>query len=196
MREADIGAEKARLAIDTQVCPWCGAGPFVLLAGHTQRRHGVTAVALKEMAGLRLTDPTCSAEYSLRESKNPLRLKHLDEVRPRRSQRYTFTDLGRRRQVLNGRRSVANLPVQSTEDLSRAGSLGAKAMKAHRQSDPDFDAQWRRRLSTAMKAREPRRKIPLTMHPEIRRRVASGETISSVARSLNVSRLTIARIAK
>lgn len=56
--------ETVRAAIERQVCPWCGAGPFRSLAHHTRQCHGVTADDLRVLAGLAQREPTCSSEAS------------------------------------------------------------------------------------------------------------------------------------
>lgn len=42
-----------RRYVDSRICPYCGAGPFVLLASHTSRAHGVSPLELRHAAGLR-----------------------------------------------------------------------------------------------------------------------------------------------
>jgi hypothetical protein len=39
-------------AIEAQMCPWCGAGPYKVLAGHTSRAHEISPAELRELAGL------------------------------------------------------------------------------------------------------------------------------------------------
>lgn len=39
-------------AIEAQMCPWCGAGPYKVLASHTSRAHEVSPAELRELAGL------------------------------------------------------------------------------------------------------------------------------------------------
>lgn len=56
--------EVIRQAIATQMCPWCGRGPWVRLPRHTSAVHGVTADDLRRLADLPLNRPVCSAENS------------------------------------------------------------------------------------------------------------------------------------
>lgn len=53
-----------REAIEAALCPWCAAGPYKNLAGHTYRAHGVSADEFREMAGLTKHQPVCSQELS------------------------------------------------------------------------------------------------------------------------------------
>lgn len=53
-----------RRFIEAQQCPWCATGPWKVLAGHTNKSHGVSGSELREMAGLIKASPICSAEIS------------------------------------------------------------------------------------------------------------------------------------
>jgi len=41
-----------RRAIEAQTCPWCGAGPYKVLASHTSRAHEIGPAELRELADL------------------------------------------------------------------------------------------------------------------------------------------------
>ena len=45
-------AEATRRAVMAGICPLCGRGPFQVLAGHTQKVHGVDRFELRELADL------------------------------------------------------------------------------------------------------------------------------------------------
>ena len=53
-----------RAAIEAQICPLCGAGPYKVVANHVSQKHGVDRRELRDMAGFRLGDSICSAEHS------------------------------------------------------------------------------------------------------------------------------------
>lgn len=53
-------------AVLAGMCPWCGRGPWKVLAGHTSRSHGVSSRDLRDLAGFRAQDPICSPEFSER----------------------------------------------------------------------------------------------------------------------------------
>lgn len=57
-------AEKLREFIAAGTCPWCGRGPWKVLAGHTLRAHAVSGVELREMAGLVKDASICLPEFS------------------------------------------------------------------------------------------------------------------------------------
>lgn len=61
-------------ALRQQVCPFCGAGPFVVVAQHTYQKHGVTADQLREMAGMMLNESICDPTYSATRSEHTRRL--------------------------------------------------------------------------------------------------------------------------
>lgn len=74
-RASDIGAgihgagiapskDALRAAIEAQTCPWCGAGPYKVLAGHTNTAHGVSGRELRELAGVGPRGSICSPEAS------------------------------------------------------------------------------------------------------------------------------------
>lgn len=50
--------------IKSQTCPWCGEGPYKILAGHTWRAHGVSGEELREMAGLTKCASICDQQVS------------------------------------------------------------------------------------------------------------------------------------
>lgn len=68
-REAAYSPEVVREFIEAQICPWCGNGPYQVLASHTGNQHGVDRFELREMAGLSKTAPICAPEISQERSK-------------------------------------------------------------------------------------------------------------------------------
>jgi len=56
--------DQIRAGIEAQICPWCGAGPFKILAGHTTRLHGVDRRQLRDLAGMFFKDPACAPEVT------------------------------------------------------------------------------------------------------------------------------------
>jgi len=59
-----------RRCIDAQICPWCGAGPFLVIALHVNAAHGIDRVELRELLGVTKTahiaDPAHSEERRAR----------------------------------------------------------------------------------------------------------------------------------
>lgn len=51
-------------AISVQACPFCGGGPFKVLAAHTNKQHGVSASDLRKMAGLGSDASICDPDAS------------------------------------------------------------------------------------------------------------------------------------
>ena len=60
----EVSPKEVAEAIQTQMCPWCGRGPWVRLSKHTHWAHGFSADDLREMAGLPESVSTCSEENS------------------------------------------------------------------------------------------------------------------------------------
>lgn len=44
--------EQVRQALGEFMCPWCGAGPFQVVANHTNQMHGVDRRSLRDAAGM------------------------------------------------------------------------------------------------------------------------------------------------
>lgn len=63
-RVAPPSQEALQAFIASQTCPWCGAGPFKMLATHTHSAHGVSAAEFRELAGLTRHAPLCSPDHS------------------------------------------------------------------------------------------------------------------------------------
>jgi hypothetical protein len=57
-------AEAIRKAIESQICPWCGKGPYAMLPVHSKEQ-GVSKFELRELAGLKARDPLCSPDAIL-----------------------------------------------------------------------------------------------------------------------------------
>lgn len=53
-----------REAIEAGKCPWCGRGPYKVLATHTGRSHGIGASELRELAGLKKRASICDPSHS------------------------------------------------------------------------------------------------------------------------------------
>lgn len=58
------GIEATREAILAGMCPFCGKTGFKMLAGHTQRAHGVDRLELRAMGGFVLRESVCAPELS------------------------------------------------------------------------------------------------------------------------------------
>ncbi|WP_432053769.1 hypothetical protein [Streptomyces sp. bgisy022] len=56
--------EAYRQAIESQMCPVCGLGPWTMLAGHVSKTHGISPEELRRLAGLRRKDSICDGDYS------------------------------------------------------------------------------------------------------------------------------------
>ncbi len=59
---APLSRETLLRAIESQVCPWCGKGPFKMLPVHTNKVHGVDKWEFRELAGLTTKQPLIAEE--------------------------------------------------------------------------------------------------------------------------------------
>lgn len=89
-----------RAAIEAQTCPFCGRGPYKVLANHTRQAHGVDRRELRNLAGLLLKDSICSPETSRKSREHALRTRTVEAAtqaaRDSRKQRQ-WTEAGKRR---------------------------------------------------------------------------------------------------
>lgn len=56
--------EVVRAHIEQQLCPWCGRGPFQVVALHISQTHGIGKKELRDLAGLKSNDSICAPGYS------------------------------------------------------------------------------------------------------------------------------------
>lgn len=59
---AEPTRDQIRAGIDAQICPWCNAGPFKILASHTTRLHGVDRFQLRDLAGFTYSTSICDPD--------------------------------------------------------------------------------------------------------------------------------------
>ena len=59
----DLEAVEIREKLFDGVCPFCGAGPFSVVAGHVVRKHEINSRELHNMAGLFYRTSITSPEY-------------------------------------------------------------------------------------------------------------------------------------
>lgn len=53
-----------RDAVAAGKCPWCGRGPWKVLAAHTHQAHGIDKLELRHLAGVAKKDSICDPSYS------------------------------------------------------------------------------------------------------------------------------------
>lgn len=120
----DPTAEQVRVAIVKQLCPWCGKGPYKVVAIHTSKAHEIDAWELRERAGLTTNDSICSPEVSdqrRRENLDHPRGVVLTPARSRGPQRWTTAGISKNR---------AALSTWVTEDPERHRRMSATAASA------------------------------------------------------------------
>jgi len=114
--------EEMRRAIANGDCPFCGA-PYVNIAGHTYRAHGVSAVELKDMAGIPKTRPACTPELSakLSEISKQDGLAKVERMRaarnPHAKRKLSAAGIQSQREKLNKARAARRTRVSVHDDL-------------------------------------------------------------------------------
>jgi len=84
-----------RASIEAQVCPFCGGGPYRVVALHTNHIHGIDAAELRRLAGVSGRTVICSPESSRARSS---RARPPEEIE--RLKRVASTAMERRRAAL------------------------------------------------------------------------------------------------
>lgn len=96
-------------AFEEQTCPWCGGGPFQVLALHTVGAHGITSAALRDIAGIpRTTSKTRTTSEAVRKRQSERTRQMCEEgILPRGGAVFTrrvFSPAGKGELVKNSRR--------------------------------------------------------------------------------------------
>lgn len=123
--------EEIRAGITSQVCPWCGKGPFKMLPIHVNRVHDIDKWELRELAGYATTDQICgdSAIESMRAAavtNNHIAVPIAASRHGRSPQRWTRA----------GRDRVhSNLERWATENPDQAAQARVKALTASKAAD-------------------------------------------------------------
>lgn len=123
--------EAIRAAIEAQTCPFCGKGPYKVVAGHTKRVHDIDRRQLRDMAGLRLVDSICAPEHSAERRENALRSGTVaiatEAARHNRSPR-TWTTAGlaksRASRQAGSLKSAATKDAETSQIIDRFRQLG------------------------------------------------------------------------
>lgn len=75
--------EAVRAAVEALLCPFCGVGPFKVVARHVSLMHGVSPSELRDMAGFLKADSICDPAYSQRKSEQGKQRRDLGYLPPR-----------------------------------------------------------------------------------------------------------------
>lgn len=164
--QAAPSAQALREFIQAQACPWCGKGPFTMLAGHTQRQHGVSAAELRRMAVLNKDAPLCSPDLSQ---------THREARQGRQLPEKAYENLRKRREQ--------GLTIQ----LSEAGRASHRN-KLAKVRTPEARAKMGRTLSRRM------REASAEVHAEVVRLADEPLTRRQVAQRVGLSPDTVSRI--
>lgn len=124
--------------IEAQLCPWCGKGPFAMLAVHTNKIHDIDKWMLRELAGLTTNDPLCAPEVSEKMSEANRQNPHLEKMhaaaRNRGPKRWTTAGIEKNRQTI--------------VDWTRENPEGHRAASAKASSCLSEEGKERRRQSS------------------------------------------------
>ncbi len=188
--------EAVRKFIEAQTCPWCGAGPWQMLAGHTSKQHGVSAAELRELAGLIKAAAICSdTHHASTQERNRKRgvptaaIAALRDNRPGRTPR-TFSSAGRaaQRAKLEKARTAVRQADDEREhpeaDLEVKGSRPEARPRRHSWTSEEIAAKAR---ATRLANMQPR-------YDEILALWDSGLMLAEVAERARVSPITARRV--
>lgn len=119
-----------RAAIELGICPWCKRGPFKMLAGHVNQRHGVDRFEFREMAGLMRHESICDPDFSAERSAWTSSLG-LQPPGTQPGRTLTWSTAGKARQRENARRVAKGLSREQREAMGRKGGAtrGAQLRK-------------------------------------------------------------------
>ena len=131
-RYAPPSQEALRKFIAAQVCPWCNAGPFKMLATHVHRAHGISADEFRTLAGLTRHAPLCAESHSA-ECANRLAGKALPEIAYERAKQRprTYSEAGRASQ----REKAALVPQDDRLRAARASGDSQLAQNAAKHAE-------------------------------------------------------------
>jgi len=79
--QALLSQEVVREFIEVGICPWCGAGPFGLIASHVVRTHGIGRKELRDRAGLFHSASITSPEVRAKNKERGRRRGYPEEAR-------------------------------------------------------------------------------------------------------------------
>ena len=96
-----IDVAEIREAIVTQICPWCGKGPFAMLAVHTNKAHDIDKWQLRELAGYTTRQALCAPDISEKMRQAQLDNPHIEKMqealeRGRKARRWTTAGINKK----------------------------------------------------------------------------------------------------
>lgn len=134
--------EQIRAGIEAQVCPWCGNGPFKILALHTTRLHGVDRFQLRDLAGLTYSASICAPEVA--ETRREI---------VRRSGRVLVSPgKGVKRNLSAAAKEIARrkLDAARSEEQRRAATAASKSPDARAKQSASLRQSWDERRGGAL----------------------------------------------
>lgn len=123
-RVVSYNSDAVRAALLAQICPFCGAGPYKVVASHVASSHGIDRIELRSLAGLLAGDSICSPETAEKHRRLAVErdFGHRErsfETAPRKSARYT--KVGKQRNVAASQEAArrhASAAAQKRSDLA------------------------------------------------------------------------------
>lgn len=146
-----LDEETVRACIKAQVCPWCGRGPFKVLARHVSVAHATSPDELRVLGGFGYSDSICDPSFAAELSSihKAMDKSHLRGVTPAKTKR--LSPAGKRRQQANARRLV-----MTTDQRRQAGQAGGRTRGQQLQKERVCvvcDATWRNTAGRYRKAK-------------------------------------------
>lgn len=132
-RVVSYDTQAVRAAIEAQTCPFCGRGPFKVIAVHTNKMHGVDKWELRNLAGLTSSESICASDYSEGARDRAVRRKfheyggQTQKKTGRRPQRWTSAGLARNTQIIRSVNASTD-PATLQQWRQKAGEARAAQM--------------------------------------------------------------------
>ncbi|GAW54732.1 hypothetical protein PD653_2146 [Nocardioides sp. PD653] len=122
--------EAIRRAVEALLCPWCGKGPFKLLARHTNHAHGIDRNELRDRAGLTYSASISSPDLHAQRSEHAQNLRAAGVFNGGPTPLGAKRNLSEAAQALNRAKLEASRdPEQALAALAIAGPRAAQAKK-------------------------------------------------------------------
>lgn len=130
-RHAAPSTEAVRKYVEAGVCPWCGKGPWKMLAGHVAKAHGVDRFELRELAGLLRGASVCDPAYS--EERSALAVtRGAKPPRRKKGQQQAMSTAGLESQRANSRSNMAKVIAMNADRTPEERSQIARKGAAQR----------------------------------------------------------------
>ncbi len=136
---APLSREAMQRAIESQICPWCGKGPFKMLPVHTNKVHGVDKWEFRELAGL--TSQQALIADETRQAMREAALRNDPQSTAQRARAGAASKSGRRTQRWTTAGLAKNAATLAAWELDNPEKARQARIKAARSVTPEGRAR-------------------------------------------------------